>query len=213
MRLKAIFFDWDGTLLDSVPAAFKIYQIIMKKYKNADLSLSFFRDTFCANYHKYYDVNGIAKDKWEEVDRFWLKLFEEMEESIPLFSGVKELISEMDRNGLKIGLISNGSGGRIRRELKEHNIAGFFDIVITQDEVVEFKPSPEGINYALRIINLAPKECLYVGDMVEDIEAGKSAGIKTAAVLTGVHSLAKLEKEKPDYILKNVIEIKKIIEI
>jgi HAD superfamily hydrolase (TIGR01549 family) len=212
MKFKAIFFDWDGTLLDSVPAAFKIYQIIMRKYKNATLSFALYRDTFKADYHKYYEMNGISRDKWEEVDSYWLKLFEEMEEDIPLFLGVKEFLSGLHGDGFKVGLISNGSGGRIRRELKEHNIEGFFDVVISEDEVYDFKPSPEGIHQALKILKLSPKECVYVGDMIEDIEAGKKAGVKTIAVLSGVHSPEKLEKEKPDYIFKSVLDIKKIIE-
>lgn len=60
-------------------------------------------------------------------------------------------------------------------------------------------------------MDVKPEEVLFIGDMDHDIQAGKKAGTKTAGILTGYHSRKKLEQEKPDFILENLSELKKLI--
>ena len=55
-------------------------------------------------------------------------------------------------------------------------------------------------------------ECVVVGDSVADIKAGKTAGIKTVAVLSGIFSREELESEKPDLILKSVNKLPDFLE-
>ena len=75
------------------------------------------------------------------------------------------------------------------------------------DDTDEFKPSPRGIEIALERLGAGSSNAVYIGDMAEDILAGKRAGVKTAAVLTGVHRKDKLAREKPDYMLGSVSEV------
>ena len=212
MRVDAVLFDWDGTLYDSVPSCFRIYKMIFKKLGINSLTYELFREEFCADYHAYYGRCGIGKEKWKEVDSIWVEEFGKIEGRIPLFPDVRETLEELREKGIKTGLVSNGSGVRIRRELRNDGISGLLDVVVTADEAPEFKPSPEGIRMALEEIGVEGKNCFYVGDLREDIRAGRAAGTVTAAVLTGVHKREKLETERPDYILDKVGEVLKLID-
>jgi pyrophosphatase PpaX len=66
--------------------------------------------------------------------------------------------------------------------------------------------------YALRVLGVKPSEALYIGDMAEDIKAGRMAGVKTAAVASGIHTVKRLAKERPDYIMQDVRGIMQIVE-
>jgi pyrophosphatase PpaX len=211
MRFRAVIFDWDGTLYDSVDASFKIYEGLFKKYAGLELTCDYFRETFIVNYHKYYAMHGIPESKWKEVDDHWLKRFHEMEKEIHLFSGVREMLAELYERGIRIGLVSNGTGGRIKKEMKKNGIYEYFTVVITDDEVKEFKPNPVGVKQALMAIGVDASDALYVGDMLEDVQAGKNAGTSTAAVTWGAHSLERLRPAKPDYILNSVTELLKFL--
>ena len=211
MRFKAVLFDWDGTLYDSIDASFKIYEELFKKYANLDLKCDYFRETFIVDYHKYYAMHDIPESRWEEVDMYWLERFNEMESTIHLFPGVKKVLQKLLEKNIKIGLVSNGTGGRIKSEMKRNGIEKCFSAVVTDDEIKDFKPNPIGVKHALGKIGVNASEAIYVGDMAEDVQAGKNAGTSTAAVTWGAHSLERLRPAKPDYIIKNTRAILDIV--
>ena len=203
MRFKAILFDWDGTLFDSIRYALTVYQRLFKSLGLHEDTWKKFREEFKADYHKYYESKGIPRSAFKEVDREWMRLYESGSRELKLIHGTKGLLSLLKRKKIKIAMVSNGSKGRILDELKKHGIRSYFSAVVTGDDIPEFKPSPKGIIYALGELRVRPKDALYVGDMADDIIAGRRAGVKTAAVATGIHTVKRLLKEKPDYLMKD----------
>lgn len=211
MHFRAVLFDWDGTLYDSIDASFRIYEELFKKYANLDLKCDYFRRTFIVDYHKYYAMHGIPKSKWKEVDEHWLERFNEMEGGIHLFPGIKELLEKLLEMNIKVGLVSNGTGGRIKSEMKKNGIDKCFSTLVTDDEIKDFKPNPIGIQHALGKICVDARDALYVGDMAEDVQAGKNAGTSTAAVTWGAHSIERLRPAEPDYIIRRPKELLDIL--
>ena len=211
MHFQAVLFDWDGTLYNSIDASFRIYEELFKKYANLDLTCGYFRKTFIVDYHKYYAMHGIPESRWEEVDNHWLRRFHEMEDEIHLFPDVKETLEEIIKRKMKVGVVSNGTGGRIKKEMRENGIYEYFDAIVTDDEIKDFKPNPIGVNHALRKLGVGACDAIYVGDMMEDIQAGRNAGTSTAAVTWGAHSLERLKPAKPDYVIRNIRETLEIL--
>jgi phosphoglycolate phosphatase-like HAD superfamily hydrolase len=66
------------------------------------------------------------------------------------------------------------------------------------------KPEPDTLVLAIKKIYMKPQHVLYVGDMVEDVQMGKKAGTKTAAVLSGFATLERLRQAEPDVIVNDV---------
>lgn len=211
MHFKAVLFDWDGTLYDSIDASFRIYEELFKKYANLDLTCDYFRRTFIVDYHRYYAMHGIPESKWKEVDSHWLKRFHEMEGEIGLFPGMKAVLKEISEKKIKIGLVSNGTGGRIKNEMRENEIYRYFSAIITDDEIKDFKPNPIGVREALKAIGVDARHSIYIGDMLEDVQAGRNAGTSTAAVTWGAHSLERLRPAKPDYVINSPKELLKVL--
>jgi phosphoglycolate phosphatase-like HAD superfamily hydrolase len=92
----------------------------------------------------------------------------------------------------------------IRRELERLGLTEYFKVIVTTKDVKEPKPSPQAFAKAANQLGVAIQDCLVVGDSITDIEAGRSAGARTAAVLSGLFSREELEKEKPDFIIKDI---------
>ncbi|MBI5158945.1 HAD family hydrolase [Candidatus Micrarchaeota archaeon] len=208
MKFKAIVFDWDGTLFDSISSCWQVYLEVFDEFGITRISLEQFREEFIGDYHAYYLFKGIKeKDLWK-VDELWRRLF--AKKKVFLLPHVFSTLKQLHEKKVKIALVSNGDGARIREELKEHHIHSFFNTIVTSDDVREFKPSPNGLIIALKRLGVKKSEVLYVGDSEDDVRAGKRAGIKTIGVLSGLHSRERLEKAKPDFLLEkteNVLEL------
>ena len=90
---------------------------------------------------------------------------------------------------------------QILDELNHLGLAKFFSAVVTTLDVEKPKPFPDALLVAARKLRVPIGECAIVGDSVIDIQAGKAAGAKTIAVLTGLFSRAELEAQKPDLVI------------
>jgi phosphoglycolate phosphatase len=92
----------------------------------------------------------------------------------------------------------------IRNELERLGLTRYFKLIVTSQDVKEPKPSPQAFLIAAHRLGVSPEECLVVGDSITDIQAGRLAGARTAAVLSGLFSREELKKEKPDLILRDI---------
>jgi len=90
---------------------------------------------------------------------------------------------------------------QILDELNHLGLAKFFRVVVTTLDVEKPKPFPDALWVAARKLHVPISECAIVGDSIIDIQAGKAAGAKTIAVLTGLFSRAELEAQKPDLVI------------
>ncbi len=100
----------------------------------------------------------------------------------------------------------------IIEELEKFGLAKYFQHVITALDTRNPKPSPEAVIKCAEQLGIQACECVVVGDSVADIKAGKTAGAKTVAVLSGIFSREELEREKPNLILKNANQLPDFIE-
>lgn len=207
MAFKAFVFDWDGTLFDSTRHCFEVYNVIFKQFGLRVLSFEDFQREFMADYPKFYLKHGFKEKDLLKVDEVWRRLFAKQEPEIRLVHGAKAVLEKLKEKNLKLALVTNGDGSRVREEMRRHHVHGLFDVVITADDISEFKPSPQGIVIALKSLGVKKHDCLYIGDMVDDAEAGRRAGIKTALVTSGLHSPERLKKAKSDYLFENISRI------
>jgi len=97
-------------------------------------------------------------------------------------------------------------------ELEKFGIAEYFQSIITAVDTDAPKPSPEALIKCAMQLDVEMCECIVVGDSVVDVRAGKNAGIKTVAVLSGIFSRKELQKEKPDLILESVSQLPDFLE-
>jgi beta-phosphoglucomutase-like phosphatase (HAD superfamily) len=95
--------------------------------------------------------------------------------------------------------------------LKTCQLSGFFDVVLSADEVINPKPNPEIFLKCAAKLGLKPEHCVVIEDSVFGVRAAKSAQMSCISVLSGASSRSELEHEKPDIIVASIEEKKTIL--
>jgi HAD superfamily hydrolase (TIGR01549 family) len=96
---------------------------------------------------------------------------------------------------------------KVIEELARLNLAEYFECIMTASDTHQPKPSPEALVKCAEQLNVEISMCAIVGDSVADIRAGKNAGAKTVAVLSGIFSREDLQRENPDLIIDSVRDL------
>ena len=215
LKIKGIILDLDGTIVDSkeayLEAARTAFATIGQKTVNIKLVMEIPK-RLEQNLPIGDVVKGIDTRKFLET---YLKAYYQLTATkTRLIPNVLDTVRKLSERA-KLALITMRYVPRkeIIGELEKCGLAKYFEYVLTALDTDNPKPSPEAITKCTEQLNIQTCECVVVGDSVADIKAGKKAGAKTVAVLSGIFSRRELEREKPDLILENVNELPDILEL
>jgi len=218
--LEAVIFDLDGTLIDSVGVYFKIVNITLSKLGFPKVTVEAMREALVNGDFKwqrvlpeFIDINqpGLMEKIQEVVEEVYQPLFEQEVEPIP---GVKESIEGLAAAGIKMAIVTSTprvNMGCKLNQLKANDTLQYFDIIITSDDAPQKKPAPDPMFECCKQLGVDIAASVYIGDTCVDIESGRTAGMKTIAVLSGFDDTDSLCKELPDALINSVAELKSII--
>jgi hydrogenase expression/formation protein HypE len=171
-RLKAVLFDFDGTLTQ--PGAIDFAAIRQ--------AIDCPAGTPILEFIAALPAGDPARQQAEAV--LHAREMEAAAQSLPR-DGAAALVAHCKRCGLRVGLHTRNSRAAVARALE--NFAGLgrtdFDILITRDDPVAPKPHPDGVLLAAGRLGIDPEEILVVGDFRFDVEAGRGAGALTALLV------------------------------
>lgn len=213
INMKAVIFDWDGTIIKSRKANFHAFKKLHDELNlNSVFTMKEFLDWYSPNWYMIYEKMGIPEEEWPRANELWRKSYPQNKSS--LFPNSARILANLKSRRFKIGLATSGDEKRVVSELKRKGIFRIFDIVICGDHVPieEQKPSPRQIILAMKKLNIKPKDAAYVGDTSFDVLAGKNAGVKTVALAGGLHPVDKLRNSNPDLLVHNWNELENKIE-
>lgn len=177
MPLRAVLFDWDGTLADTAEASYRCYVRMF-----AELGIAFDRDayrrTYSPDWYHTFRCVGLPEERWADADERWLRHF--AEETVELIEGARDALEMLARHGVRQAIVTSGSRPRIERELDAHGLS--FAEVVCGHDTVRRKPHPDPLQLALSRLGVAPAEAAYVGDSPEDVLMAKAANVYAVAV-------------------------------
>jgi phosphoglycolate phosphatase len=127
-----------------------------------------------------------------------------------LFPGVKEMLLELRRRGIKTGILTRNCLEAIMRVFPD--VRSYCDAVVTREDTPRVKPDPEHMRVVLRRLNENAGLSAMVGDHPMDISVGREVGAFTIGVLTGYSSFEDLHDAGADMILQRASEITKYLE-
>jgi len=204
-RVTGVLFDWDGVLLDSLGAAFNVYNKIFARVGTKMLTKDEYLELQSPNWYEFYVKIGLPPSIWKEVDQEWLRLYEE--ESPGLHPDALRCLSVLKEAGLRLALVSNGSRSRVGKELTRFGLGGFFEVVLFGEKKEELKPAPVMIQSALGTMGMKPQDAVYVGDSPADIQAAKRAKVPSVAIARGPIQAERLSREQPDQMFADLNEM------
>ncbi|MEM3576984.1 MAG: HAD family hydrolase [Candidatus Bathyarchaeia archaeon] len=214
LRAKAILLDLDGTIVDSreayLEALKSAFKAIGKELADEEVALEIPK-----RLEQSLPINdligGVDAQKFLEV---YLKSYYRVTATkTKLMPKLSETLDKLSMKA-KLALITmrHVPKGKVIAELERLGLSKYFQYVVTALDTRDPKPSPEALIRCAEQLCVKTCECIVVGDSVADIRAGKRAGAKTVAVLTGIFSLEELEAEKPDLIIENIAKLPDFIE-
>jgi phosphoglycolate phosphatase-like HAD superfamily hydrolase len=212
LRVKGIMLDLDGTILDTRPAYIEAARIACQATGQEPLA-----DDLALEIPKRMEQRQAFTGLFKSDPKVFLQAYRQAfynvstAKTIPMLGVAKTL--EVLACKVKLAVITMRfmPAKAICLELKQFNLDGYFEHVVTALDTLEPKPSPEALIKAVAAMELQMCDCVIVGDSTVDVKAGKAAGAKTVAVLTGLYSRAELAAANPGFIISNISELPAII--
>ncbi|NHN32062.1 HAD-IA family hydrolase [Paenibacillus sp. S3N08] len=181
--MKAVLFDFDGTLADTLELSFYAFKRIFKKYDNREVSTEQLIAMFGPTEDGIIAENLANKQSIPQAIADYYEIYQtDHTTQVHGSDDIYKLLHYLQSNRIPMGVITGKSRKAFDISAKSLKMAHFFDIVITGDDVQKAKPDPEGIGIALAFLGVSKDEAVFVGDSHADIKAGKAAGLRTYGV-------------------------------
>jgi pyrophosphatase PpaX len=196
MKYKAVLFDLDGTLLDSVPtilrSAKETFAVMGLPYDEAAVKKTI-------GIPLEVQATAFAGPRAVEfVDRYKTIYRTHFGEDSRFFPGTVEMLDAVRAGGYLTAVVTSKSSRSAQRTLARDGMAGRFEAIVTCDDVVRPKPDAEPVLKALDLLRLTPPEAIFVGDSMFDVDCAQRAGVAMVAVSWGVRSREDLLLQCPN---------------
>jgi len=183
--LKAVLFDFDGTILDTETPEFEEWRAAFRA-RGHDLTLDVWQHSVgtvggydpCAH---LADLTGAPLDH-DALRREVYARHQTRCEAQPLLPGVVDRAREARAGGLKTAVASSSLSEWVEGWLARHAIRDLFDAVCTRDEVAQAKPAPDLFLLAATRLGVRPSECLVFEDSPNGIRGARAAGMRCVAI-------------------------------
>ena len=206
-NIKAVIFDLDGTLVDSMWMWKEIDIEFLGRYGHdcpEDLQKSIEGMSFSETAVYFKDRFKLALPI-EEIKEIWIQMsIDKYRHEVPLKPGALEFLKYLRERDLKIGIATSNGRDMVDAVLSSLGVEHYFHRVTTACEVAAGKPSPDIYLEVAGKLQVEPADCLVFEDIPAGITAGKSAGMKVCAV-EDAFSLEIMEEKKnmADFYIKD----------
>ena len=206
--LSAFLFDLDGTLIDSIDLILRSYRHTMRTHRGQDPGDEVW-------------MSGLGTPLWVQFRQFtqdpaeidaMVATYREYnlahhDDLVRPYAGVVDAVRALERRGKTLALVTSKLRSGALRGLRLAGLEDAFTVVVGADDVTHPKPHPEPVLMALDRLGARAEDAVFIGDSRHDIECGRAAGVKTAAVLWGPFDRSHLADLEPDYWLETPADL------
>jgi 2-phosphoglycolate phosphatase len=210
-KLKAVLFDFDGTLGDSYPAITASVNHVRGLHGLPPLSISEVR------HHVGRGAVFLMKETVERGDleanfaAYKAHHPSVMHSGTRLYPGVADALRRLHDKGLRLAVCSNKPVAFTRDLLTYFHIADYFDQVLGPEDVRQPKPAPDMLLEGLKRLGVSADQALYIGDMTVDIQTARAAGVRVWSVPTGSDDRETLLAAHPDRLLRDLSQAAELL--
>ncbi len=195
---KAVIFDLDGTLIDSLPDIANYVNLTLEKFgepkKDDKFIITLTGDGAKNLISRSFDGKFDGQELQERLDYYNRHYTDSGSPKTKVFEGVGEVLIELKKRGYKLGILTNKpqmtTDVVYERLLSQYG----FDVVVGSREGVKVKPDPTMLLQMLKELDVLPENCYFVGDDVPDAQIAINAGVKGISELWGYRERKFLEQ-------------------
>lgn len=212
MKFDAVLYDFDGTLVDTIPMIVNSFHYAFQKVLSIQKSDDVIKSTIGLplwTAFQEYDVEtqkALHAAYQEENERL-------LPHAVEIFDGIEIGLRKIQAMGVTQGVVTSKRREPALFTMKQFNIDSFFDIIVSREDTAEHKPGPAPLLFAAEQLGISDmKRILYVGDSVHDLRCAHSAGAASAAVAWTRMPEEELKAENPTYWIESLDSISCILE-
>lgn len=198
MSLKAVLFDFNGVIINDEPIHEKLIEQILLE-ENLQMKRGEFRQ-FCLGRSDRACFRDLLTRRSRFVSESLItqliarkaqayQSYLETLEPLPIYPGLEDLIAKLQAAGIKMAVVTGALRAEVNLVLNRANLAQYFPVIVTSDDLTVSKPDPAGylltlerLNQFYPNLNLQASECLVIEDTPAGVTAGKRAGMRVLGV-------------------------------
>ncbi|WP_020397071.1 phosphoglycolate phosphatase [Thiolinea disciformis] len=218
---KAIVFDLDGTLVDSVPDLAYSVDAMLEQLGLPKRGEAAVRQWVGNGVQRLVEraltnnLDGIPdKALFKEAMPIFTEIYAENNaRRSRVYAGVEQALQFVREAQLHCACVTNKAEQFTVPLLKDLGLFHYFEIVISGDSLPEKKPHPLPLLHIADHFGLLPKQCLMVGDSKSDVKAAREAGFNIVCTSYGYNHGEDIRKYKPDAVVDSLAELKNLIRV
>ncbi len=210
--IKHVCFDLDGTLVDSSDTILESTKSALYKLNiSYRIDEDIFTNMIGMHFVDIFEKLQIDVPDFEKFITIYKALYFDFMDSSYLYPGVKQTLQYLNEKNIRVSLLTTKVQDQAEKIIDHFNLRSSFDYLMGRRDGLAHKPSPEPLIYICDELEIKTHETLMVGDTELDIQCGIGAGSKTCGVLYGYRTKDQLEKEKPDFLISSLSDLRKIL--
>jgi len=202
-EIRAVLFDWDGTLLNSYEADAGAYQAMFAEM-GIPWTVEDLAKHYSPNWYEVYRAAGLPESRWADADLSWRTHYAKHKPS--MITGAHALLATLCKK-YELGLVTSGDRERVTGQLREFRLLRTFSAKVCGGDTENKKPHPEPLLMAMQAMQVAAQDCVYVGDTREDVLMARGAGVWTIGITGPFPTAERLKESRPDVLLSALREI------
>lgn len=210
MRYQAVLFDMDGTVLDTLADLTNAVNHILDEYKmprRTPREVASFLGNGAARLLSKSVPAGTSDARLAEMLRVYQPWYDSHCAILTApYPGILTLMKSLREAGVKQAVISNKQDSAVKRLAAEH-FPGLLETAVGESAAVRRKPNPDAVLAALREIDVAPEDAVYVGDTEVDLQTAQNAGLACAVVGWGFRTEDELRAAGAERIFHSAEEL------
>ncbi len=211
----ALYFDLDGTLIDSGPCAVMSAQDTFRKFMGVELEASSIIERMGIRIEVIFrelSLGRVGPENEQEIVGYFREQYRANSAAHTLtFAGTLPFLTNIIPQNHQKMIVTSKKSTMARYNLHNLGLISHFSHIIGSDSVEFYKPHPDPVYKARALLSEKPALEMVIGDADTDIQMGKAAGTITCAVTWGAHGRARLEAAKPDYIVDTFKELERVV--
>jgi HAD superfamily hydrolase (TIGR01509 family) len=212
--LRSIIFDLDGVLADSEPWWNQIDAKLLAEY-GATYRGEYHQNVVGVNYRLavefYKKAFGLSVPTEEMMRRRGEIATEFFAKWVGLFPHIKEVLEELRQMKLHLAVATSSVGASARPFLDRHQLTGFFEVIVTGEEVERGKPAPDIYLCAADKLGIHADACLVVEDALAGVAAAKAAKMRVVAIPDRRFVDPREYEKEADYVLSSLKELPALV--
>lgn len=210
MKLSAIIFDMDGTIIDSREIVLGAFKHVLEEFGEVYDEATVSSHVGKLLEHTYEDLlPGHDMKAATDLHRSWQY---DNRQLLKGYEGLDDFLDKLKSKGLKLGIFTSALRVRADLALDGLGIRQYFNAIVCGDEVANPKPDAEGVIKLSDALDTPLPEIIMVGDAAHDIGSGKNAGVVSIGITHGFGTKQAIEDVGADHIVDNLAELLSKIE-